>query len=240
METFFGDTVGLEFQAFSITHIMLLVSIVLGIYVIYRFREPLRNYKHEKRVRYITATFMILWELSLYLWISVHKGWVWADDLPFLSLCGLALILAIYVLYTKSYRVFEIGYFWAIGGVVSVLFPDIPYMVDRFRFWQFMIGHMVFFYAYMYMLFVHEFKPTFSSFKKSTGILFIYSMIMLIPNAFIETNALFLKESEGTPFEIFEGGPYILYLTGVVLLAFIVMFLWYTPFLIQEKRKKRS
>ena len=52
-------------------------------------------------------------------------------------------------------------------------------------------------------------------------------MIMLIPNAIWNTNGLFLRESEGTPFEIFEGGPYILYLTGVILLAAVVMYLWF-------------
>ena len=227
MKEFFGSTQGIEFVEFGLVHLTLLFLIILGTFLIYKFRKQIREYKYEKQVRYTLASFAIAWEVALYIWISVNIGWDWGSNLLILSLCGLALILAIISMFTKNYRIFEIGYFWSIGGLVSVLFPDITYSIDRFRFYQFMFGHMLFFYMFMYLLFVHDLIPTFKSLKKSTSILFIYCMIMLIPNAIWNTNGLFLRESEGTPFEIFEGGPYILYLTGVILLAAVVMYLWF-------------
>lgn len=227
MKDFFGSSQGIEFVEFGFVHFILLFMILIGTYLIYNFRTQLLNYKYEKHVRYTLAAFAIAWEVALYIWVSINIGWDWGENLLILSLCGLALILAIISMFTLNYKVFEIGYFWSIGGLVSVLFPDITYSIDRFRFYQFMFGHMLFFYMFMYLLFVHNFIPTFKSFKKSIGILFAYCMIMLIPNYVWGTNGLFLKESEGTPFEIFEGGPYILYLTGVILLASIVMYLWF-------------
>lgn len=236
MKTFFGSTQGIEFVEFGFVHFLLLFLIVLGSFLIFKFRKQLRAFKYEKQVRYTAATVAILWEIALYVWVSVNLGWDWAHNPPFLSLCGLALILAIYSIFTKSFSVFEVGYFWAIGGLVSVLFPDITYSVDRFRFYQFMFGHMLFFYMYMYLLFVHDFIPTFKSYLKSAAILFVYCMIMLIPNAFWGTNALFLKESEGTPFEVFEGGPYIVYLVSVVVSAAVILYLWYLLVRLYEKK----
>lgn len=236
MKTFFGSTQGLEFVEFGIVHFILLFLIVFGSFMIYKFKNQIRTFKYEKQLRYTLASVAILWEVALYIWVSVNIGWDWAHDLPILSLCGLALIIAIIAMFKKNYFLFEIGYFWAIGGLISVLFPDITYSLDRFRFYQFMFGHMLFFYMYMYLLFVHDFIPTFKSYKKSAAILFVYCMVMLIPNALWGTNALFLKESDGTPFEVFEGGPYIVYLVLVVVSAAVVLYLWYLLVRLYEKK----
>ena len=95
MKTFFGSTQGIEFVEFGGVHILLLFLIVLGSFLIFKFRKQLRAFKYEKQVRYTAATIAILWEIALYVWIVVNLGWDWAHNPPFLSLCGLALILAI-------------------------------------------------------------------------------------------------------------------------------------------------
>jgi len=229
MSEFFSATVGIQLEPYDVYHLASLALIVVTVFLIYRYREAFRTWKHEQVFRYGLACFMIAWELALHAWQIGNGIWTWADSAPF-ALCGFSLGLGIYVLFTRSFRVFEIGYFWAIGGVASILFPDIPFGPDRFRFYQYMLGHLMFFAMFMYMLFIHEYYPNFQSLKRSMLYLIILVFGFILPlNVFTDANFMFVMEADGTPFEIFEGHGYPLYLTGVVALGLAVMFAWYLP-----------
>lgn len=229
MRDFFSTTVGMQLQPFDVYHLTSLGLIVVTVVLIYLFRDKLRNWEYEKQFRYALGYFSIIWEVALHYWQAANGIWTWADSAP-LSLCFISLVMGIYVMFTKSFRVFEIGYFWAIGGVASILFPDIPYGADRFRFYQYILGHLVFFVMFMYMIFVHRYHPSFQSLKQSVIYLTIICFAFILPvNLLTDANFLFLLRADGTPFEIFEGHGYAVYLAGVVTLAIAVMYLWYLP-----------
>ncbi len=237
MKDFFSDVTGLELAEFGLLHISLILLIILGSVLIYIYRDKLRNYKHEKRVRYTMASFALLFEFSLYAWKIGNGIWTWEDGLP-IGVCGLTLYLAIIAMYTKKFNIFEIGIFWSFGAVASVMFPDTPYSVDRFRFYQYMFGHMFFFFMYIYMLFVLEFVPTFKSFKKSYIVMFITAVTLLAVNSILNTNFFYLVESDETPFEIFEGNGQALYLIGIYIAVSLLMSIWYLPFYVYNKKHK--
>ena len=237
MKDFFSDVPGLELVEFGLLHISLILIIILGSVLIYIYRDKLRNYKHEKRVRYAMASFALLFEFSLYAWKIGNGIWTWEDGLP-IGVCGLTLYLAIIAMYTKKFSIFEIGIFWSFGAVASVMFPDTPYSVDRFRFYQYMFGHMFFFLMYIYMIFVLEFVPTFKSFKKSYIVMFITAVTLLLINLILNTNFFYLVESDGTPFEIFEGNGQRLYLIGIYITVSLLMSIWYLPFYVYNKKHK--
>lgn len=234
---------GIPLKPFDIYHILSLSAVILVVVSIYLFRDKLYHWKHEKAFRYTLGSFGIVWEIALHYWQFVHGIWTWADSAP-IGLCSISLALGIYVIFTRSFPVFEIGYFWAIGGVVSILFPDIPYGPDRFRFYQYVLGHLNFFAMFMYMLFVHRYYPNSQSFKKSLlYLVFIVFIIVLPLNWLTDANFLFLIRADGTPFEIFEGHGYLLYLTGVIILSIIVMYVWYLPvkfFMHKSEEKNES
>lgn len=242
MKDFFSATVGRTFEAFGLAHWIILGITVLMIVLLYVFRQRLRNWKHEKRLRYALGFLGIGFEVSLHIWQLLNGIWDYQDSAP-IALCFFSLAMGIYVMFTKSYRVFEIGYFWAIGGVASILFPDIPYGWDRFRFYQFTFSHMTFFLMYLYMVFVHRYYPTWKSFLKALGYLVVLVFVIILPLDWLtNANFLFLVESGGTPFEIFEGHGYLLYLSGVVFMAIVVMFLWFLPvhFLMRKQEGVRG
>ncbi len=237
MKEFFSDVPGIEFVEFGLLHISLLIAIVIGSILIYIYRDKLRNYKYEKRVRYSMASFALLFEFALYAWKIGNGIWTWEDGIP-LGVCGIALFLAIIAMYTKKFLIFEIGFFWSFGGIISVMFPDIPFSVDKFRFYQYMFGHMFFFFMYIYMLFVLEFIPTFKSFKKSYVAMVGSAVVLIIINTILDTNFFFLAESDGTPFELFEGSGQALYLIGVYITVSLLMSIWYLPFYFYHKKNK--
>ena len=83
---------------------------------------------------------------------------------------------------------------------------------------------------YMYMLFVLDFRLTFRSFKKSFVALFIVAVFLIIPiNNIFNMNYMYLLNPGDTPFTIFWGSSYFLYLVGCIGLVMIVITLWYVP-----------
>ena len=237
METFFSHTIGIEFTEWGIYHFIPLSLIFVGVFLIYYFRKEIRDSKNERYYRYVLGGIGILAEISLQIW-KASQGYYGLEDLP-IGVCAFSMFMGIYVMFSKSYKVYEIAYFWAIGGVVSILFPDILYGPDRFRYYEYVIGHVSFFIMIMYMLFVHDYIPTFKSFKKSFVLLLAVVLFFIIPvNNIFDTNFMYLLKPGDTPFEIFWGNGYFLYLAGAIGLSMIVMYIWYLPLVFYSKYKK--
>ena len=237
MKAFFSHTVGIEFTEWGIYHLIPLVLIVVGVFLIYYFKNEIRDSKNERYFRYTLGITGIVMEVSLQIW-KLTSGTYTLDNLP-IGICAFSMFMGIYVIFTKSYKVYEIAYFWAIGGVVSILFPDILYGPDRFRYYEYVIGHVSFFFMIMYMLFVHDYIPTFNSFKKSFLLLLGIVLIFIIPiNNLLGTNYMYLLEPGDTPFGIFWGNGYFLYVVGSILLSMVVMTFWYLPIILYTNYKK--
>ncbi len=229
MSAFFGDTIGIEFTTWGIYHFIPLTLIVVGVLIIYFLKDKIKASGHDKTIRYTLGTIGIVSELSLQLWIILNGNWTIQENLP-IGVCAFSLYMGIFVMFTKNWKVFEIGYFWAIGGVLSVIFPDILYGPDRFRYYIYLILHMTFFFMYMYMMFVHDYVPTFKSFRKSFVLLLAIVLVFIVPvNLIFETNFMYLLEPGDTPFALFENPNYFLYLTGCILLSMVGMTIWYSP-----------
>ena len=225
-----------QFESFSLNHIIPLLLIVFGVVLIYIFRDQLGKSKHEKTIRYSIALFAIFLEITFQVWQMYYGKWNFADSLP-LHLCRLTNYLGIIAMFTKSYGIFKIAYFWCLGGVVSILFPDILHGTDRFRYYHHMISHILFFYMYMYMLFVLKFDLNLKSFIKSYLILLVLVLFVIIPiNNIFNMNYMYLLFPADTPFSIFEGKGYFLYLIGCLSLTTVIMILWYLPIHFFNKR----
>jgi hypothetical integral membrane protein (TIGR02206 family) len=239
LKAFFSDSVGIEFQAWGIYHYIPIFLVIFGVCLIFLFRKKIRASGKDKTIRYILGSIGIVSEISLQLWILLNGNYTLRDNLP-IGLCAFSLFMGIYVMFTKSYKVFEVAYFWAIGGVVSVLFPDILFGPDRFRYYQFLFGHMIFFFMFMYMLFVNQYIPTWKSFRKSFFILLFIVVVIIIPiNNLFQANFMYLLEPGDTPFSLFWGNGYFLYLVGCISLSIVVMFVWFSPIAIYLKLQKK-
>ena len=235
---FFSDDVGIEFSAFSFVHILLFIGIILGSTLIFIFRKRIREWKHERQFAKTVAILAFVWELLLYLWYIVNGIWTPEHSLP-IGLCAFVLYIGIFSLYFKNYKLFAVGYFWTWGAIASVLFPDIAFSYDRFRFYQFMLGHMNFFWMFLYMIFVYKWYPNWQDWKRSCITLSIIVLILIITSNITNANLMFMLRSDGTPFEIFEGYGYAVYLIGVISLSFIVIFIWFLPFMLYHRRNKK-
>jgi hypothetical integral membrane protein (TIGR02206 family) len=226
-----------ELTTFSVAHLVPLLAIVLGVALLAAYRKQLRMFRYERWVGIAIASLAIGLEVSFQIWQMAHGRWDFAESLP-LHLCRLTSYLGIYTILSGNHKVFEIAYFWSLAGVVSVLFPDIQHGVDRFRYWHFMLSHMLFFYLYMYLLFVRGMPLTFHSFRKSFLTLLGLALFVIVPvNLLFDMNYMYLREPGDTPFVIFAGHGYPLYLMGCIGLVMVVITLWYLPIHLYNRTK---
>jgi hypothetical integral membrane protein (TIGR02206 family) len=234
---FFSDQIGIEFKPYSFEHIILFIVLILGSLLLFIYKDKIRDHPSERLIAKGWAICALLLEISLYVWKTLNGQTAWHMLLP-IGLCAFTLFLGIYALYFKRKRVFLIGYFWTWGAMATLLFPDILFSYDRFRFYQYMIGHLSFFFMYIYMILVYRWHPQWKDWQRSILILYIVAFILTVLSNVTHQNLMFMLRSDGTPFSMFEGHGYFLYLVGVVSLSSMITIIWYLPFYYINKRQR--
>jgi len=206
-----------------IERILPIVFIILGIYMIYKFQDQIRNNQViEKRVRLTMGVSLTALYLSHYALRFALYGF---DTLllPF-QLCSIAMILASILLFTKDRRVFGFVFFAGImGTIITLINPVLGYNFKYYRYYQFYIAHSILILTPIYFLVVHHYIPDFRETIKSFLILQVLAIFMVIFNYYYGTDFmfLFLDPDKIDKFEMIKylgGIPY--YLIWVEILGF--------------------
>lgn len=228
------------FQIFSKSHIMSLLTILLvNLIMVYW----IKNYKTEHKdmiIRYTLATLLIVQEISLSVWRLSWGKWTPGVSLP-LHLCGAAIVLSAIMLINKSYRLYEIVYFWGLGGAIQALLqPDIgAYSFPHYRFFQFFVSHGLIVTATIYGTFSFGYRPKYKSIFRIFLLTNIYMIFIAGFNYVFDGNYLFIchKPETASLLDFFGPWPwYILVLEGVALISFLI---YYSPFVIVDMIKRR-
>lgn len=245
---FFGKGDEVEFVAFSLAHILPILLTAALIYLIYRFRDRLRNSSRtDSTLRWILAFAMICSEMSYY-WRLVgvpSLGPNPIDHLP-IAVCGWAIIFGSYMVVTKSQTLFDIVYFWVFAGTIFALITPtvITYTgPTRFRYYQFWLEHTLGYVAVFYMIFVHKMRPTLRSFAKSYAALALLAVIAYAANDILGpgANYLFMAKPEDTP-SILDILPPNFALRILIMAATVtaLFLLAYLPWLLKDRNAKRA
>jgi hypothetical integral membrane protein (TIGR02206 family) len=222
-----------RFRPFSLSHLVAAAAVLVVIALIVVFRLPIRGGVADPILRWTMAGILILNEAGLGIWRARHGLWSIQESLP-LHLCGVSVILVAIMLPLKSFAIFELTYFWAVGGALQGLItPDVEgYDFPHWRFLTTFISHGLIVVANLYMIVVLGMRPTFVSLLKSIIVLNIYGVLALGFNALTRSNYGFLcrKPEQPTLYDVL--GPWPWYLLSLEALAIAISFLVYVPFLI--------
>ena len=247
LKYFFGAGTEVEFSNFTFAHFAPILLAVGVIWLIYRFREPLRDSKWDKRIRYTLAFMLIICEMA-YFWRlvgvpSLNPNPV--DHLP-ITVCGWAVVFCSYMLVGKSQSLFDISYFWLFSGTVFALITPtvITYTgPTRFRYYQFWLEHTLGYVAVFYMIFVHKMRPKIASAVKSYVALGVLAAVAYFANSMLGpgANYLFMAKPEDTP-SILDILPPVFALrvavmAGVITLMFVLAYL---PWYLKDRRAKKT
>ena len=233
-----------EFVTFSFAHLVPILVMLLLIYLIYRFKDKLRDTELDMRLRYAMAFILIISEMSYY-WRLVgvpSLGPNPVDHLP-ITVCGWVAVFCSFMVIGKTQTLFDISYFWLFAGSIFALITPtvITYTgPTRFRYYQFWVEHIGGFVAILYMVFVHNMRPTIKSMIKSYVSLVALSIFAFYANQLIGpgANYLFMARPESTP-SVLDILPSnfalrICIMFGIITILFGVAYL---PWYLKDKKK---
>jgi hypothetical integral membrane protein (TIGR02206 family) len=195
-----------EFQYFSLAHFIPIVIMLGCIFLLYKYGDKLKNWKHEENFRIAFAIIILLSDM-VYFWHKIYLGDVAgfantpniANHLP-ITVCGWAAMMSGYMLMTKKRGLFEVVYFFVLAGSINALITP-AVIIDNgpthFRYYQFWIEHTSIFIAVFYMIFVFGYKVNVKSIFKSLGVMIVLTIIAIVVNINVEgANYLFLSTTE--------------------------------------------
>ena len=214
----------------------------LGLIGLNRWLASFKHAEHTTRtvIRYSLAAGLWLNELTWHYWTWQQGGWTIQTMLP-LHACSLMIWLAGFMLVFRSRGIFELAYFWGLGGAAQVLLTSFgPVEVfGQYRYFQIFISHGLLITAVLYMHTVEGFRPTWSSFRRAVIGMFLYTLAMLPINFLLGSNYGYLagKPAEfSSLLDILPPWPfYIPYMEAYGVLVFLLLYL---PFAIKDWRNK--
>lgn len=242
-EGFFGYGEKGNFSYWSLAHFIPLILYGVAIFLMFRYREKLRNWKHEENFRFIFAAAMLLAEMS-YFWRLLYVGSSNPDEtnlldkLP-LQVCEWTCILAIFMITKKSKWIYPICFYVCLTiGIFPLLTPSVIVTTGPtyYRYYQYWLEHILPPLAVFYMTFVHGFRPTKKGIIPATCFMGVLVVFALICNANIE-GANYLYIAKGTsagggkslmdPIYDLVGGSQPLLLLLLAVLVIIIFFAAY-------------
>ena len=231
---------GPEFVLFDTVHLMTLFvtfGLIVGVPLLMRKRGS-ETWSH--RVAVGLAVFLVIVEI-VRAWIWVDNGSRWILHLP-LQLCGISTILIAIVLIWRSYRVYEVVYFWGLVGTVQALItPDVPAHFPHSLYLGFYLGHGLIVLGIVYATFVFGMRPTPKSIVRAFAATLIFAFGVVAPlNAWLGTNYMYLSEKPPTASLLDAMGPWPWYLVNTALLALVLFCVYYLPFWIHDLLKSRD
>ena len=184
---------------------------------------------------------MLASEASWHGWSVFTGSWNIQQHLP-LHICSIASWLTIYVLLTRSYRVYEIIFFAGIAGSSQVLLtPEAgSYGLPHFRAIQTLAAHGLIVIGMIYMTTVEGFRPTWSSVWKTMLVLNVYLLLVWGVNLLIGSNYMYTIRKPETASLLDVMGPWPWYLLTAEVLAVLLFSLLYLPFAVADRRRNRE
>jgi len=243
---FFGNGTEEEFTNFSLAHFAPIIITAVIIYLIYRYRDKIKDSKYEKNFRYIIAFVMIISEMSYY-WRLVgipSLGPNPVDHLP-ITVCGWAVVFGSYMVIGKTQSLFDIVYFWLFAGsIFALITPTVITFTGptRFRYYQFWVEHTIGYVAIFYMVFIHKMRPTVKSAVRSYVALVVLAVVAYSANQIIGpgANYLFMARPESTPSILDILPPNFILRIFIMALAVSALYvLSYLPWYLMDKKAAR-
>lgn len=240
---FFGQGSEPEFSLFTLAHILPILLLFVGLFVLYRYRDVIRNSKYETNIRYIIGFILIICDMSYYWRLAacpdLSVGVV--ENLP-VGVCAWSVIFCAFMMIGKSQRLFDVVYFWLLCGSIFALMTPTPLTYcgpTRFRFYQFWIEHTMGYIALFYMIFVHRMRPNIRSMIRSYSALIALAAFAAWVNYMVPgANYLYMARPESAP-SILDILPpnYALRIAIIVVAISFLYVLAYLPWYLKDKQK---
>jgi hypothetical integral membrane protein (TIGR02206 family) len=153
-----------------------------------------------------------------------------------LHLCTLTVYLTAIMLLTQAQRIYEVVYFWGLGGTTQALLtPELERGFPSPEYLLFFAGHGLVIVGVLYGAWVYRLRPYPMSIVRVAAITLALAVLIVVVNLSLGTNFMYLMAKPTRPSLLDWFGPwpwYWLPLVGIALLSFLILYL---PFFIRDR-----
>ncbi|MGG1690527.1 TIGR02206 family membrane protein [Heyndrickxia ginsengihumi] len=223
-----------SFHLFSIEHLLTIAVIVVLSTLLFVYQNGLKKLRSE--IRYMLAFLLIISDTLQHCWLVSEHVWSLKKDLP-LQLSDIAAILAVVMLLTKSYRLFQFMYFAGLGSSIqAILTPDLGHFsFPHFQYIEFFVSHGGVVLACLFMVVAFNYKPTIPSMWASFFIVNLYGAVIFFLNKLLGANYLYIMKKPRNTSILDYLGPWPWYLLSMELVILLSFYLLYSPFWLKKK-----
>jgi hypothetical integral membrane protein (TIGR02206 family) len=230
----------IAFELFGTAHIGAILTLLALYFSLFSFRRILSKPEIDYYFRMGIIIFLVIEEIAFNAYRITNGIWTLSTSLP-LHYCNLLVWTSIYLMYSKNRTAFEIVYLLGLAGASqAIMTPAIQEGFPHFRFIQFYAAHGMIIFSGLYFVFVHNYKPDFSSVKRVFILLNLSVPPLLIINWLTGGNYNNLSRVPEFPTLIDHLGPWPFYLIPLEFLAIFFLLLAYFPFALQNWRAKKE
>ena len=220
------------FEPFGTAHlttVCVVFAVALALPLAVRFLLPIAR----RPVAYLLAALLLAQE-GIKIWVQVDTQGFSADLLP-LHMCTLAVYLSAWMLVTHDRRIFEIVYFWGLGGATQALLtPDLEEGFPALSYLLFYLGHGAIIVSIFYAMIVFRLRPYLASLPRVMAITIGVATVAFAVNLWLDTNFMYLMAKPVRPSLLDWFGPWPWYLLGLIIVSLLSFFLLYLPFFVAD------
>ena len=178
---------------------------------------------------------MLTLELIYWIWQISANTFDIKTMIP-LGLCAMTMWLTSIALISNNFKIIKVVLPWSfVGAFLSFVVVDLTYVFPHFRFFHYIVNHLLFFLGNLYFLFTKKIKYTYKDLNKSTITLIIVATLVLIINFIIDTNHMFLRR---LPDGVDEMLAFLFFPFNTIFLVFGIYLLFQIFYLSFIKNKK--
>jgi hypothetical integral membrane protein (TIGR02206 family) len=219
------------FRMFSVDHLVPLGLLLAAIAAMYLFRGRLRGPRLNLAARMFMAGVLVVAEASYHVWANWNGSWTPGYSLP-LHICGLAALLSVVMLLTRSYAIFELVYFWGLAGTTqAILTPDLgTTSFPHYMYYKFFVFHSFIILAVLFMTIVERYRPTLRSLGKVVVLTNVYAVFIAVVDYVFDGNYLYLcwKPQGGSLLDYL--GPWPWYIASLEIIVIVFCLICYLPY----------
>ncbi|MEM9992074.1 MAG: TIGR02206 family membrane protein [Bacteroidota bacterium] len=227
-----------DFAPFGQGHLFaLFTAVVFGIVI----TVVTKRYLNEQQTYWLAnaVAWFIMLTVIAWTFIKIYLGiFTYTTDLP-LPLCNFMAFLLPLLTYTRSYRLYEVLYFWILAGTLQAnITPDLANTFPHYTYFKYWIVHSGLVMMIIYIGIAYRMRPTWKSILRSYLWLQVFFVLMLLVNYLLGSNYNYLnaKPTTASILDLFPGWPYYVLVVQAIILP--LMALVYLPFAISDSIRK--
>ena len=230
----------IDFSLSSTSHIIFTILCILMILFLPRLFVGRNDL--SKNILITGIISLILTNQGMDFYREGYEADNWKLGLP-LHLCDFSSASIILYFFTKRKEFFLFAFFAGISGAgMAILTPDVLYSFPHIDYIRHMIGHSMILLGVTYAIIIDHQRPQFRDVHRVLGVLTVLLLLMYPINFLLGPPANYWFVVEKPPgfnvTDLMRDAPY--HMIDVYMLAVIVCYLLYVPYLIKDRVNKNS